>query len=73
MVIIQLIILLKIMIIIMMKVMNMDPPELVDALMDPMMMAMGGALGKYNYFLPFVYKLTTRKNLYYREGQSTIH
>ena len=36
----------KIILIIMIKVMNMDPPELVDALMDPMMMAMGGALGK---------------------------
>ena len=28
------------------QVMNMNPPELVDAVMDPMMMAMGTMLGK---------------------------
>ena len=30
--------------------MSMDPPQLVDALMDPMMMAMGSMLGHpFNY------------------------
>jgi hypothetical protein len=29
-----------------MQVMSMGPAELADALMDPMMMAMGGMLGK---------------------------
>ncbi len=30
--------------------MSMNPPELVDAIMDPMMMAMGSMLGIYLFY-----------------------
>ena len=42
--------------------MNMDPPELADALMDPMMMAMGTMLAMSGAYMAMVLQETAAAN-----------
>ena len=44
------------------RVMNMDPPELADALMDPMMMAMGTMLAMSGAYMAMVLQETAAAN-----------